>query len=96
MYFKYLNSYQVHIGNRVILSEEQWKQILTWTKDSHFIKELATAIWGTSVLQARSVDGRKCPRFKDRDAKPPLTVQKIDAVKGLPITSNFTNINNNL
>ena len=45
------------------------------------MKELATAVWGTSALQGRSVDGKKCLKFPHREAKPPLTGKEVEVLK---------------
>lgn len=74
---------QIHIGGDVWMHSNRWSAICNEPKHSMFVKNMMVAIWGTSTLKGKSLEGKICPRFKgDRAAKPPLTPTKVSVMKG--------------
>ncbi|XP_048055574.1 BEN domain-containing protein 5-like isoform X2 [Megalobrama amblycephala] len=69
------------LGHGVMISTEKWDIVRRVVGDSKFCKSLAVVIWGTTVLKQRSVTGMKCNAKKTADAKPPLTPEKVSAIK---------------
>ncbi|XP_048010657.1 BEN domain-containing protein 5-like isoform X4 [Megalobrama amblycephala] len=69
------------LGHGVMISTEKWDIVRRVVGDSNFCKSLAVVIWGTTVLKQRSVTGMKCNAKKTADAKPPLTPEKVSAIK---------------
>ncbi|KAK7128029.1 hypothetical protein R3I93_020579 [Phoxinus phoxinus] len=69
------------LGHGVMIPTEKWDVVRRVEGDSKFCKSLAVVIWGTTVLKQRSVTGMKCNAKKSAEAKPPLSPEKISAVK---------------
>ena len=75
---------QISIGAGVSIGKHQWDALQSQQKHSLFVKGLAVAVWGTDTLKDRSLDGKVCPRFKnEREPRPPLSPEKLKAVKGM-------------
>ncbi|XP_052003533.1 BEN domain-containing protein 5-like [Xyrauchen texanus] len=69
------------LGHGVMIPAEKWDIVRRVEGDLRFCKSLAVVIWGTTVLKQRSVTGMKCNAKKAAEAKPPLTPEKISAIK---------------
>ncbi|XP_022101246.1 BEN domain-containing protein 5-like [Acanthaster planci] len=72
---------KISLGAGISLTSRQWNAVNSQNKNSLFVKGLAVAVWGTNVLKDRSVEGKLCPRFSQREAKAPLSPEKLKAVK---------------
>ncbi|XP_064467689.1 uncharacterized protein LOC135378569 isoform X1 [Ornithodoros turicata] len=59
-------------------------QDLQQQKDSHFVKSLAVAIWGTETLMERTLTGSLCNSRKQADQQPwpRLSPIKVSLIKG--------------
>jgi len=66
----------------VSLGEDKFGAVKSSTTNSLFVKNLAIAVWGSETLRDSSLEGKTCPRFKDRPAKQRLETDKLLAVKG--------------
>uniref|UniRef100_A0A9J8DM32 BEN domain-containing protein n=2 Tax=Cyprinus carpio carpio TaxID=630221 RepID=A0A9J8DM32_CYPCA len=64
-----------------MIPTKKWDIVRRVEGDSKFCKSLAVVIWGTTVLKQRSVTGMKCNAKKAAEAKPPLTPEKVSAIK---------------
>uniref|UniRef100_A0A8C1LWZ7 BEN domain-containing protein n=1 Tax=Cyprinus carpio TaxID=7962 RepID=A0A8C1LWZ7_CYPCA len=69
------------LGYGVMIPTKKWDIVRRVEGDSKFCKSLAVVIWGTTVLKQRSVTGMKCNAKKAAEAKPPLTPEKVSAIK---------------
>lgn len=70
-----------------MIPTKKWDIVRRVEGDSKFCKSLAVVIWGTTVLKQRSVTGMKCNAKKAAEAKPPLTPEKVSAIKGRTVKS---------
>ncbi|KAH7948789.1 hypothetical protein HPB49_002264 [Dermacentor silvarum] len=75
---------QVHLGDGLFVSSEQWAMLMRLPRDSLFCKEGIRCLWTADDLQDRSVTGLVCRRFiraeVPRTAKRPLTPVKLRAL----------------
>lgn len=76
--------FKVFLGGNIFLEKGKWDLISNNVKDTIFVKDLATAIWGKDNLKGRSLEGIPCNRLKSQGAtsKPALTPEKLAVVKG--------------
>ncbi|XP_046408446.1 BEN domain-containing protein 5-like [Ischnura elegans] len=74
---------KVFLGGNIFLEKGKWDVISSNIKDTIFVKDLATAIWGKENLRGRSIEGIPCNRLKSQGAttKPALTPEKLAVVK---------------
>lgn len=75
---------QVEIGSGVKIPKTKWERLLKQNVDSRFVKEAATAIWGTEVLKKRSVTGtlsNRAIKMGKTEAFPCLSPEKVDALR---------------
>ncbi|XP_049524532.1 uncharacterized protein LOC119453828 isoform X13 [Dermacentor silvarum] len=75
---------QVHLGDGLFVSSEQWAMLMRLPRDSLFCKEGIRCLWTADDLQDRSVTGLVCRRFiraeVPRTAKRPVTPVKLRAL----------------
>ncbi|KAF5308581.1 hypothetical protein FQR65_LT18060 [Abscondita terminalis] len=72
----------VHLGRNILLQSTVFDTIYRKKKDTIFMKEMATAVFGDEILINSSVTGITCNR-KREPAKPALVPTKLMAIQGL-------------
>lgn len=65
------------------MDETSWRD-LQYNKETHFVKNLAVAIWGSDVLINRSVTGVTSNNQRGTNVvpRPKLTPRKVEFIKG--------------
>ncbi|CAN7998152.1 unnamed protein product [Ixodes hexagonus] len=73
----------VCVNDSVTLSLDQWIACQRQKKESKFVRNLATAIWGREILRNRSMSGKVSNRLINDGgaAKPPLTPTKLNVLE---------------
>ena len=77
------------LGHGVLIPTGKWDIVRRLEGDSKFCKSLAVVRWGTTVLKQRSVTGMKCNAKPEAEAKPPLSPEKISAIKGKTVKFSY-------
>ncbi|XP_041038945.1 uncharacterized protein LOC121275425 [Carcharodon carcharias] len=83
---------KVQLQGGIEIPESQWWSICNQRTNSLFVKSLAVAIWGSTVLRDSSIYGGECLHFINAGdtpprAKPPLSPRKLSALKDMITTS---------
>ncbi|KAM7303298.1 uncharacterized protein LOC115327754 [Ixodes scapularis] len=79
----------VVIGCHILIPSKKWEDLPGLIVDSRFTKEAATSIWGAGVLKGKSPTGRlsnKAKALGHTEAFPPLTPEKVDALRSFFIS----------
>ncbi|XP_064462003.1 BEN domain-containing protein 5-like isoform X2 [Ornithodoros turicata] len=77
--------FQVDIRYQVQVGKMKRDRVLAQEEDSMFLKEGMVAIWGTAILNNRTVAGKLSNKAKangQTEVSPALTPRKLDALKG--------------
>lgn len=73
----------VCIGNNIWIENTAWEQVLSYSTQSMFVKQLGVAIWGTPGLAARRMQtlvSNKARSLGSTDPHMPITPEKQTAV----------------
>ncbi|XP_064480429.1 uncharacterized protein LOC135393966 isoform X2 [Ornithodoros turicata] len=83
--FSYTEDCKMHLTNGVFISKVAYETLMGITRDSHFVKRAASAIWSVEVLAQRSFTGTLSNRFLaeggEKAPQKPLTPHKVETLR---------------